>query len=94
MFRPLVVLSRHKLMAAVACEPVTGAINQPYQHAWTWLDIRAEVQSRCKMLGIPGGDRTRDLRIRSPTRFPLRYRDLFEMTATRAPHDWARGGGV
>ncbi len=25
--------------------------------------------------GIPGGDRTRGLRIRSPTRFPLRYRD-------------------
>ena len=26
-------------------------------------------------LRIPGGDRTRGLRIRSPTRFPLRYRD-------------------
>ena len=28
-----------------------------------------------KQGSIPGGDRTRGLRIRSPTRFPLRYRD-------------------
>lgn len=32
---------------------------------------------------IPGGDRTRDLRIRSPTRYPLRYRDL-------DGHGWGR----
>ena len=35
-----------------------------------------EFQLLTKKIFIPSGDRTQDLWIRSPTRYPLRYRDL------------------
>ena len=50
---------------------------------WWVSSISTKVKKRKSKRDIPGGTRTRDLWIRSPSRYPLRYGDHFYRTTIR-----------
>ena len=62
-------------------------LNRKFKKIWNWQLQKRQHNADClmenskkrqKCVCIPAGIRTRDLWIRSPTRYPLRYRDCYD----------------